>query len=368
MDDPTKDFANDPRVSFDKSKQNWVLEDDNGNELEWDSRSRRFITLVGIDEMKAQQATYSIQGVDESTPADVIARRQEKKRKDYTSNNTNTENKKQRAAPPKTAVFVTGLPPDVSIDEIAEVFGKCGVLLPNDEGGPKVKLYRDDQDNFKGEALVVYYKEASVSLAIQLLDDTEFRYGDGSSIKVSVADFKADTASEQTKQPKHKPLTEDEKRKKQSKFRKLDEKLNDWDSEDESGLADKLPSKVTSRVVVLKHMFSLDEIKEDPTLLLDLKEDVREDAEQIGQVTNVVLYDAEPDGVMTVKFSDHIAAQACVLKYEGRFFGGRRVISYLYDGKESFKSSQTANKYAETTEQDEEQRLSEFGKWLEKDD
>lgn len=46
MDDPTKDFANDPRVSFDKSKQNWVLEDDNGNELEWDSRSRRFITLV----------------------------------------------------------------------------------------------------------------------------------------------------------------------------------------------------------------------------------------------------------------------------------------------------------------------------------
>lgn len=97
------------------------------------------------------------------------------------------------------------------------------MLLPNDEGGPKVKLYRDDQDNFKGEALVVYYKEASVSLAIQLLDDTEFRYGDGSSIKVSVADFKADTASEQTKQPKHKPLTEDEKRKKQSKFRKLDE-------------------------------------------------------------------------------------------------------------------------------------------------
>ena len=38
-------------------------------------------------------------------------------------------------------------------------------------------------------------------------------------------------------------------------------------------------------------MFSLDELKEDPTLLLDLKEDVREDAEQIGQVTNVVLYD-----------------------------------------------------------------------------
>lgn len=46
-DDPTKDFAADPRISFDKAKQNWVLEDDNGNELEWDARSRRFISLVG---------------------------------------------------------------------------------------------------------------------------------------------------------------------------------------------------------------------------------------------------------------------------------------------------------------------------------
>lgn len=56
-------------------------------------------------------------------------------------------------------------------------------------------------------------------------------------------------------------------------------------------MADRLPSKTTSRVVVLRHMFTQDELKEDPTLLLDLKQDVREDAEQIGKVTNVVLYD-----------------------------------------------------------------------------
>ncbi|TIA86117.1 hypothetical protein E3P99_03772 [Wallemia hederae] len=377
------DFENDPRISFDKGKENWVLEDDNGNELEWHSRSQRFVSLVGaislphaisqtqpeMDQIKAQQAAYSVNGVDESTPADVVARQKDKKRKDFTSNSSNTEPKKQKGPPPKTAVFVTGLPPDVTVDEIAQVFGKCGVILPNDEGGLKIKLYSDDQGNFKGEALVVYYKDASVTLAIQLLDDTEFRYGDGSSIKVSIADFKSDPSSEKTEtQKKHKPLSEDEKRRKQTKFRKLDEKLNDWDSEDESGLADRLPSKTVSRVVVLRHMFTLDELKDDPTLLLDLKQDVREDAEQIGKVTNVVLYDAEPDGVMTVKFSDHIAAQACVLKYQGRFFGGRRVISYLYDGTESFKSAQAANKYSETAEQDEQVRLNDFGKWLEKDE
>lgn len=70
----------------------------------------------------------------------------------------------------------------------------------------------------------MYYKEASVRLAVQLLDDTEFRYGDGSSIRVSVADFKPEPSNEssETQKPR-KALTEDEKRRKQTKFRKLDE-------------------------------------------------------------------------------------------------------------------------------------------------
>lgn len=86
-----------------------------------------------------------------------------------------------------------------------------------------------------------------------------------------------------------------------------------------------------SRVVVLKHMFTLKELDEDPTLLLDLKEDVREECSKLGEVTNVVLYDVsscglliyltrftfqsqkEPDGVMTIKYRDPLSAQACVL-------------------------------------------------------
>ena len=45
------------------------------------------------------------------------------------------------------------------------------------------------------------------------------------------------------------------------------------------------------RVVVLKHMFTLKELEEDSSLLLDLKEDVREECSSLGEVTNVVLYD-----------------------------------------------------------------------------
>lgn len=46
-------------------------------------------------------------------------------------------------------------------------------------------------------------------------------------------------------------------------------------------------------------MFTLQELEEDPTLLLDLKEDVRDECEKTcGEVTNVTLYDvSDPDPV-----------------------------------------------------------------------
>ena len=46
-----------------------------------------------------------------------------------------------------------------------------------------------------------------------------------------------------------------------------------------------------NRVVVLKHLFTLQGLEEDASLLLDLKEDVREECASLGEVTNVVLYD-----------------------------------------------------------------------------
>jgi len=47
-------------------------------------------------------------------------------------------------------------------------------------------------------------------------------------------------------------------------------------------------------------MFTLVELDEDPTLLLDLKEEVRDECEKLGEVTNVTLYDVSrfPTGVL----------------------------------------------------------------------
>lgn len=77
------------------------------------------------------------------------------------------------------------------MDEIVDKFSKFGVIEEDDQGEPKIKLYANDDGSFSGEALVVYFKEESVPLAINLLDDAELRIGDPSTImKVQKAEFR----------------------------------------------------------------------------------------------------------------------------------------------------------------------------------
>lgn len=89
-----------------------------------------------------------------------------------------------------TAVYVTSLPLDITVQEVHDVFSRCGVIAEEiDRGKPRIKLYTDDDGKFKGDALILYFRAESVDLAIQLLDDTEFRLGDGQKMKVAAADF-----------------------------------------------------------------------------------------------------------------------------------------------------------------------------------
>jgi HIV Tat-specific factor 1 len=53
-------------------------------------------------------------------------------------------------------------------------------------------------------------------------------------------------------------------------------------------------------------------IQDDPTARLDIEQDIREEASKIGEVTKVVLFDEEPEGVVKVRFTDPAAAIRCV--------------------------------------------------------
>ena len=85
---------------------------------------------------------------------------------------------------------MTGLPPDTEHEELVERFSKCGLIEEDDDGEPKLKMYAREDGTFSGEALVVYFKEESVMLALNILDDAELRLGDASTrMTVKQADF-----------------------------------------------------------------------------------------------------------------------------------------------------------------------------------
>ncbi|PPQ67318.1 hypothetical protein CVT25_005902 [Psilocybe cyanescens] len=375
-------FADDPRIYFSKTANTWRFEQDDGTELEFDAAKSSWIPLVDDDEISRQQAAYSIAGVDEETPAAPVLKRENKKRKaeeDYTSADPNSAaisikrgkgDKKEKPAGERksknTAVYVTGLPPDTEQEEIVELFSKCGVIEEDEDGEPKVKMYAREDGSFNGEALVVYFKEDSVALALTILEDAELRLGQPHTVmKVSKADFAHKTPAAGQD---HKPRKTVDKKKITRRIGKMQKKIEEWGEDDGFGPmpdpAEDIAASTKSRVVVLKHMFSPKDIEEDASLLLDLKEDVREECSSLGEVTNVVLYDLEEDGVITVKFRDPIAAQACVLKMDGRFFDKRRVEAELFTGRQRFKRSGTGEEVGGDSEEAEKKRLDEFAQWL----
>ncbi|TDL26119.1 hypothetical protein BD410DRAFT_784158 [Rickenella mellea] len=384
-EDQAAAFSSDTRTYYSTVTKKWQYEDDEGNEFEYHADKGVWVPLVDEEAAREQQAAYSVQGVDEETPAAPVLKRQNKKRKepeDYTSATAVSEagpSIKRGKSDPKnenerksknTAVYVTGLPLDAEMEEIITRFGKCGVLEEDDEGEPKVKLYAKDDGSFSGEALVVYFKEESVSLAVAMLDDAELRLGDPSTrMAVKQAEFGHKNTTQGPSGEGSKPRRTVDKKKATRRIGKMQKKLEEWDSGDEFGpAADPLDkstaSNKNSRVVVLKHMFTQQELEEDASLLLDLKEDVREECSTLGEVTNVVLYDREAEGIMTVKFRDPLSAQACVIRMHGRFFAGRQVEASLYSGKNRFKRSGTGDEIEGDGDDAEKKRLDAFAQWL----
>ncbi|KAH8918970.1 hypothetical protein BT69DRAFT_1285235 [Atractiella rhizophila] len=391
----------DPRIHFDRLTGKWKFEDDaSGKEYEYDDGKATWVECVDDEVIKRQQEAYSVQGVDEQTPAaPVLNRGKKRKKQDNDDDDTpailrgkvkksNSSKASTSAAPPprQTAVFVSNLPSYTTVELLHRTFLKGGVILESSDGEPKIKMYYDSEGRFKGEALVVYLREESVVLATTLLDDTILEReeeegkpgaegGEGNRMRVVKAEFGKKMEVDSTRNGEAggrgggngngMAKSEEMKKKKQGKqAEKLKMKLTDWSSDEEDALKtlNKLP-----KIVILRKMFTLAELEEDPSLLLDLKEDVREECGKLGEVTNVVLYDKEPEGIMSIRFKDELSAQACVLKMNNRFFGGRQIQAALLEGKPKFRKS--ADKEAivpdKATEEEEKKRMDDWNKWLE---
>jgi HIV Tat-specific factor 1 len=126
-----------------------------------------------------------------------------------------------------------------------------------DSGEPRIKMYEDDKGQFKGEALVVYFRPESVDLAVQMLDDTDFRLGSqgpNGSMRVQAADFSYKAQQEAPVKKNKKDQSKIIK-----KTQKMNSKLADWDDDDPQQLTE--TSSKWDKVVILKHMFTKAELE-----------------------------------------------------------------------------------------------------------
>lgn len=447
---PTASGSSDPRVYLDRLSGNWRYEDDEGDEWEWQplpqlarpavdpgeteedssapststSSSTAAVTghwvkVLDEDLLREQQAAYSVDGVDEAAPSQAVLRRSKKRpaspspSSSAQASSSNLDKLPPSKRPkPITSLYVTGLPLDATADEVARVFSRYGVLLEDDQGNPRVKMYHDEATGmFKGEALVVYFKPESVELAIRMLDETSMRAAIGQTVgsggpimRVQRAQFPTQNgAPTRAAEKKHtaikngsaggdgekvksagerRNLTDQDRKKIAKRVAKLENKLSDWRDDSDSDDAP-LPTTTAApiatsssggRLVVLTKMFTLFELEDDPTLLLDLKEDVREEcSDRVGGVTNVVLWDREPEGIITVKFKTSEQAEECVKMMKGRFFAQRRIDAFTMSGKPRFKRSgkggdeggDDSEGEGEEGGGEEQKRKDAFGSWLE---
>jgi HIV Tat-specific factor 1 len=227
-----------------------------------------------------------------------------------------------------TKVYVSNLPTDITEDEFIETMQKCGLVVKDTQTGqPKIKLYEDSNGKKKGDGLCSYIKIESVQLALQILDGSDLR---GNTIKVERARFQLKGQYDPTKKPKQK------KRKDKEKMKKKQESLFAWQPDKLRGERGK-----NERVVIVQNAFAPEDFDKDVGLILEYQQDFREEAGKCGKCKKVVIFDRHPEGVMQIYMTTPEEADAVVTLFNNRFFGGKRISAFLWDGVTKYKIEET---------------------------
>jgi len=313
-----------------EAAESYKYEDPNdGTIYEWDAEKRAWFPKVDEDFIAAYQATYGFTETGEPIPPEVLAAKEKEEAEKLQQKIEEEEKNKKLAGQKRHAqepawfdmnpeknhnVYVSGLPSDITETEFGELMSKCGIIMEDpDTGQLKVKLYKDDQGNNKGDGRCCYLRGESVQLAIQLLDDSDYR---GSLINVEQAVFHQKGEFNPSLKPK---------KKKKKKKKQTQEKLLDWVERD--GKRSKF-----DRIVILKNMFDVSEFEKEPQLIIDLREEISSECEKFGVVKKVLIFDRNPQGVASVLFHEPEMADTCVEALNGRWFGGKRISAETYDG------------------------------------
>ncbi|XP_061658543.1 HIV Tat-specific factor 1 [Syngnathoides biaculeatus] len=353
------------RKSQDGSDPFTYTDPDDGTVYDWDHDKKAWFPKITEDFMAAYQANYGFgrEGdpdaggtaaeTEKQQPAAAAATTREpisEQPKSAAAKDCKQKGEKRKPEPgwfdmeddKNTNVYVTGLPPDTSPDEFVALMSKCGIVMrdPLSEDY-KVKLYKDQDGNLKGDGLCCYLKRESVELAVRLLDESEVR---GYKLHVEVARFQLKGQYDASK-----------KKKKNKEYRKKmqqQQKQLDWRPEKQADAR-----KRHEKVVIVKNMFRPADFEEDPLVLNEYRDDLRSECEKFGEVKKVILFDRHPDGVASVAFKELEHADACVASFHGRWFAGRQLAAMLWDGNTDYQ--------VEETSREREERLKAWSSFLE---
>ncbi|EGW30563.1 uncharacterized protein SPAPADRAFT_143429 [Spathaspora passalidarum NRRL Y-27907] len=193
-----------------------------------------------------------------------------------------------------TAAFISNLPVTITSQEIADLFSKYGSIALDKQGNPRVKLYTaTNTHEFNGQALVIYNKPESVTMAIDMMDGTTVK---DTTIKVEPATF--------SEKPK-----------------------KDYSNEIES-IKQKLKSRHPA-VVILTGMFRKSDY--DETLQQDIILDINDECAKL-DINNDDIHSIQfmPETEeIHIKFTKQQLAEICIQCFNDRWYDGLKVAASL---------------------------------------
>ena len=275
-------------------------------------------------------------------------------------NNDNKQKKRKRKNKkgPNTWVYVTGLPADVTIEEIQSHFGKVGLIALNPlDQQPKIKIYRTDDGECKGDCSIGYNAIESVKMALDILHDGYIR--PTHKILVTQAEFEIKDKIQSSSSSKRAATSNVSQAQIKTAQRAMKQALA-WNEDDDIGVN----KSQALKIVVLEGMFHPIDFTNDPNFEEELEKDIVTECEKFGQILKMTLFSKNPRGIVIVKFNTGYAAQETIKLMNGRFFSGKKIKAYYWDGKTDYTVSSSSS---EQNEEEEDQRLNEFGDWLDKD-
>lgn len=348
------------RYIWDDEEDDWIEhegsvsseDEDEGASSDEEGGNTASATKGGAGE--ARKSTAEVKGDGAGEKEKRIRKKKNKKRRAGTDGNGAST----------TWVYVTGLPKDVTIDEIKDHFSKVGLIALNPlDQQPRIKLYREADNTIKGDCSICYNSATSVDMALDLLDGGYIR--PSAKITVTRADFQKrdaagtdDSNSYTADQAAKRARISASQAQKRVAKNAITQALA-WNEDDDVGVS----KHKALKIVVLEGMFTLEEVQDD-TFLEELETDIATECEKFGTIEKITVFSKNPRGIIVVKFATAFAAQECVRVMSGRYFGGRKIRSYFWDGATNYSVSGSSAEAEATAEEEEKERLDEFGDWL----